>query len=47
MNYNLIKVIDKELTPVERVLTNRGIDLSEVEHYYRKLWRKFIKTKGY
>ena len=33
MNYNLIKIIDKELTPVERVLTNRGIDLSEVEHY--------------
>jgi single-stranded-DNA-specific exonuclease len=33
MNYNLIKVIDKELTPIERVLTNRGIDLSEVEHY--------------
>ena len=33
MNYNLIKIIDKELTPIERVLTNRGIDLSEVEHY--------------
>lgn len=33
MRYKLIKEIDKSLSPVQQILSNRGIKLSEMHHY--------------
>ena len=33
MRYKLIKDIDPALSPIQQVLSNRGIKLSEIHHY--------------
>ena len=33
MKYKLIKDIDKDLSPTQQILSNRGIKLSEIHHY--------------
>lgn len=33
MKYKLIKEIDKSLSPIQQILLNRGIQLSEMHHY--------------
>ena len=33
MKYKLIKDIDPTLSPIQQVLSNRGIQLSEIHHY--------------
>ncbi len=33
MKYRLIKEIDKDLSPIQQILNNRGIKLSEIHHY--------------
>ena len=33
MKYKLIKEMDSSLTPIQQILSNRGIKLSEIHHY--------------
>lgn len=33
MKYKLINQVNNKLSPLEQILTNRGIPLNEIEHY--------------
>ena len=33
MKYKLIKEVDEKLSPIQQILTNRGIDFNDIHHY--------------